>query len=164
MKRDENRYFPMFVNLEKKRILVAGAGNVALRRIRTLLRFGADITVVARDVPAQMREPIETLLSAGEIRLCLQEFSEELLTDEVDIVLAATDDSALNERIGSLCRRKRIPVNNASDRRLCDFWFPAVVFGEDVTIGIAGDGTNHRSTAEAASQIREWMENKYEKD
>ena len=42
-----SRYFPLFVDLEHKKITVVGAGRIASRRIRTLLEFGADITVVA---------------------------------------------------------------------------------------------------------------------
>ena len=40
-------YFPMFVSLEDKRILVVGAGNIATRRIKALMKFGASIRVVA---------------------------------------------------------------------------------------------------------------------
>ena len=39
----ERAYFPLFIDLTRKKILVAGGGAIALRRVRTLLRFGADI-------------------------------------------------------------------------------------------------------------------------
>ena len=48
--------FPVFLDIEDKSILVVGAGYVAVRRIRTLLLFGADITVVAREVPEEQRQ------------------------------------------------------------------------------------------------------------
>ena len=43
----ERAYFPLFIDLTRKKILVAGGGAIALRRVRTLLRFGADIHVIA---------------------------------------------------------------------------------------------------------------------
>ena len=43
----ERPYFPMFVDLTGKNVLVAGGGRIALRRVTTLLRFGAAIRVVA---------------------------------------------------------------------------------------------------------------------
>ena len=43
-------YFPLFVNLEGRRVLVVGGGKIAARRIRTLLEFGCEITVVAPEV------------------------------------------------------------------------------------------------------------------
>ena len=48
-------YFPMFVDIENKKILVIGAGHVAVRRLRTLLAFGADLAVVAKEVPSPRR-------------------------------------------------------------------------------------------------------------
>ena len=43
-------YFPMFIDLTDKKILVAGGGTIALRRVRTLLKFGADIHVIAPEL------------------------------------------------------------------------------------------------------------------
>ena len=57
--------FPVFLDIEDKSILVVGAGYVAVRRIRTLLLFGADITVVAREVPEEQRQEMEEFLETG---------------------------------------------------------------------------------------------------
>ena len=53
----ESRYFPFFIDMTGKKVLVAGAGSIALRRVSALLRFGAVITVVA----PQMREEFQKL-------------------------------------------------------------------------------------------------------
>ena len=47
-------YFPMFIDIEKKKCLVAGGGTVALRKVRVLLDFGAQITVVAPQIDPQI--------------------------------------------------------------------------------------------------------------
>ena len=52
-------YFPLFVNLEGRRVLVVGGGKIAARRIRTLLEFGCEITVVAPEVGEELREMLE---------------------------------------------------------------------------------------------------------
>ena len=49
------RYFPLFVDLEGKKVVVVGAGTIAGRRIRTLLDFGARITVIAPEAVDQIR-------------------------------------------------------------------------------------------------------------
>ena len=49
-------YFPLFVNLEGRRVLVVGGGKIAARRIRTLLEFGCEITVVAPEVGEELLE------------------------------------------------------------------------------------------------------------
>ena len=49
MKADEKKYFPMFVDLTQKKVTVIGAGNIAKRRIETLLSFAGTIEVIAPD-------------------------------------------------------------------------------------------------------------------
>ena len=49
-------YFPLFINLSGKKILVAGGGKIALRRVRTLMRFGADIRIVSPVLCAELEE------------------------------------------------------------------------------------------------------------
>ena len=44
-------YFPMFIDIEGKHILVVGAGKIALRRVQTLLQFRARIKVIAKEIP-----------------------------------------------------------------------------------------------------------------
>lgn len=54
-----SRYFPLFIDLEKKKITVIGAGTIASRRIRTLLNFGAQITVLAPEASEEVRKLAE---------------------------------------------------------------------------------------------------------
>ena len=46
----DHRYFPFFVDITGKKVLQVGAGNIALRRTESLLRFGADVTVTASEI------------------------------------------------------------------------------------------------------------------
>ena len=52
----ETPYFPLFINLEGKKIVVFGAGKIALRRVRTLQFFHTEITVIAREIPDDLQE------------------------------------------------------------------------------------------------------------
>ena len=133
--------FPLFVDLRGKKILVAGGGRVALRRVNTLLDFGPRITVVAdRVCPELVRRP----------------FRREDVEGSEAFVLAATGDDRVNRDICRICREKGVPVNSASDHRECDFYFPAIARGGGTVIGISGNGKNHRAVARMAARIREW--------
>lgn len=132
-------FFPLFVDLTQKEILIAGAGAVARRRIRALCGFAGHMTVVAPEVHPEIRE----LADSYPITFCAREFWPEDLLGK-DFVLAATDDEALNREIYVMCRENGIPVNNCSDKTMCDFQFPSVIKDGDVVIGLNASGKNHR--------------------
>ena len=146
--------FPVFLDIEDKKILLVGAGQVAVRRIRTLLLFGADITVVAREIPEGQRREMEGFLETGKVRLRQKRLEKADITPEFLLVICAAGAPGADGNTKESCRERGIPVNIASDRSLSDFYFPAVVTGEDLSVGIAGDGQDHGRTARAAALIR----------
>lgn len=139
----DKMYFPMFVDLSDKKIVVAGGGNVAARRVDTLLRFAEDITVVAPMFCERLRE----LGGEGRVR-CIGRAYEKGDIRGADLVLAATDSGKVNRVIGEDCREeerrsgRRVFFNAADDKELCDFYFPAVVETDGVIIGINSAGRN----------------------
>lgn len=141
-------HFPLFIDISQKNILVVGGGAVADRRVHTLLSFAGQLTVVAPECTDALRN----LANTGRIRLTPRAFRPEDLIGR-DIVLAATDDSALNRTIAALCRKQNIPVNASSDQSLCDFQFPSIVTNGDVVIGINASGKDHRMVKETRQAI-----------
>ena len=137
----EYPYFPLFVNLSGKKILIVGAGSIALRRAEALSPFGAELMVTA----PEGRPEMEKLA-----------FQEEDLEGAV-LVLAATDDKELNSLVAELCRERGIPVNSCSDRTQCDFYFPGIARRENLVIGVTASGKDHRLAATVAGQLRKWL-------
>ena len=146
----ERPYFPMFIDLTDKKILVAGGGTIALRRIRTLLKFRADIRVIA----PELCEELAQLEEEGKIAAERREYRTSDI-DGVQIVLAATDDHEVNRRIWEECRAAGVTVNVADDRSLCDFYFPSIVMTEDTVIGINCGGEDHAKVKERRIKIEE---------
>ena len=77
------RYFPLFIDIEGKQILVVGAGKIALRRVQTLLQFGAHIRVIAKEIPEEQQEAFYLLVSERKIELEEKPFEEKDLTEEL---------------------------------------------------------------------------------
>lgn len=142
----EYPWFPMFVNLSDKRALVVGGGTVASRRAGTLALFCGDVAVVAPNVAPE-------LASLPGVRVVLRPFEPGDL-DGADIVVAATDDPALNADIARRCRARGVPVNVASDRALCDFYFPGVAVDGPLTVGVTASGRDHRRAARLTRKVR----------
>lgn len=150
---DRTRYFPMFVNLEKRKVLVAGAGTIACRRIRTLLEFGAQITVAAPEICCEL----EQYEAEGKITVLRRKAGEENWED-LFLFLACTDDSVENRRLCAAARAAGILANNCSSREDCDFYFPSVICQEDLVIGINGGGNSHRKVKEVRRNLEEYLD------
>ncbi len=144
----EYPYFPLFVNLFGKKILIVGAGSIALRRAEALSPFGAELMVTA----PEGRPEMEKLAAVWNRR----RFQEEDLEGAV-LVLAATDDKELNSLVAELCRERGIPVNSCSDRTQCDFYFPGIARRENLVIGVTASGKDHRLAAAVAGRLRKWL-------
>lgn len=152
----ESRYFPFFIDMTGKKVLVAGAGSIALRRVSALLRFGAVITVVA----PQMREEFQKLQQQyGTEYLHLEQKTcdPERVTG-YDLVLTATDSTKTDQRIWEACKMHHVWVNVASDQSLCDFRFPALAETEELVVGITSNNGDHKKVRKVSAQIREVLE------
>ena len=131
---DKMAFFPFFIDIADKKILIAGGGNVALRKAQKLLQYGADITVTAPEICAELeRLDGVTLIRRG--------FTDSD-ADGAFAVIAATDDRALNSHIYELCTRRNILVNTVDDPENCGFYFPALVRKNNVTVGISTGGSS----------------------
>ncbi len=154
-----HRKFPLFFDITDKKIFVYGAGRIATRRVETLLAFAPSLTVAAPEASETIREAGR----AGKLTYYETRYVEGGIPDDAWMVLAATDDAAVNEAIWRECREKRILVNVCSDRRLCDFQFPGVAWKDDLVIGVNAGGTDHRLARSWTEKIQkevaeEWKE------
>ncbi|MCI5689129.1 bifunctional precorrin-2 dehydrogenase/sirohydrochlorin ferrochelatase [Anaerovoracaceae bacterium 42-11] len=151
----KNRYFPVFVPSEGKKVAVFGGGNIATRRVRTLLTFDFAVTVVAPDISAELKAMEED----GKVNLIAGSYEEAYL-DGCYMVLACTDNRQVNKQIGADAKKRDILVSVCDNRAECTFYFPAVAAGEEVTAGICGSGRNHGATKRAAAKVREIIKGK----
>ena len=147
-------YFPLFTDLSGKSVLVVGGGIVALRKVEKLLPFTPILTVVAPDICAELRR-----LPA--LDLCERAFRPG---DEANrsLVIAATNDRALNREISLLCREKQIPVNVVDDPELCTFLFPALIQRGSLTIGISTGGSSPTAAIGLKEQIQQLLPERFD--
>lgn len=126
-------HFPLFVDLQGKKCLVVGGGNVALRKARALLEYGASVIAVA----PQFSKEFAAL--SGNIVFAAREFEPQDISGAA-LVCAATNDSDCNRLVHRLCAAQNIPINVADIPGLCTFCFPALVRRGDVVLGISTSG------------------------
>jgi len=149
----EYPFFPAFVDLSDRRALVVGGGRIAARRASTLSQFCPNVTVVA---PA-IHPDIAALAARGQVKVVERAYRDGDL-DGAELVLACTDDGALNAAIVIACRARRIPVNDASDRGRCDFLFPGIARRGAVVAGVTAGGGDHALARRATEAVRRCLE------
>ncbi|MGB6192090.1 MAG: siroheme synthase CysG [Terracidiphilus sp.] len=123
---------PVFLKLDGRPGLVVGAGTVALEKINSLLRTGVKLRVVA---PAA-RPEIQRLSADGQLKWVRRQFDESDLDGQF-IVIAATDDAAVNAAVYRAAVERGIACNSVDDIPNCDFFFGSVVRRGDLQIAIS---------------------------
>lgn len=128
-------YLPIFAKLEGLPCLVVGGGEVAWRKIRMLKKAGAVVTVVALDVEPCVQEAV----SQGAFLWLKEAFKPQHL-DNVFLVIAATNNSAINECVLKAANARHIFTNVVDDTAKCSFIIPSIVDRSPLVIAISSSG------------------------
>ncbi|RLT35259.1 MAG: bifunctional precorrin-2 dehydrogenase/sirohydrochlorin ferrochelatase [Chloroflexi bacterium] len=142
-------YYPIFVEMRDRPVLLVGGGHVALEKIGKLVDAGARVTVVAPElIPA-----VQAYIDDGRATL-QQRVYEDGDVDGMDVVMVATDDGEVNARVAADARAQDIWVNAADDAANCDFILPSLA--QRGTIAIA------TSTGGASPALARWLRERME--
>lgn len=152
------RRYPMFVNLQGRHCLVVGAGQVGLRKIRSLAECGASpLTII------DARQPDAALLELAKrpgVRLLNRRFEDHDL-DGVFLVIAATSDGALNQRIASRCRDAGVLCNVIDAPESGSFIVPSSVVRGDLAIAVSTGGASPALTKRIRKDLQERFGEEY---
>lgn len=142
-------YYPIFLEMKGRPVVVIGGGEVGLEKVRGLLAAEAEVTVLSPD----LHPDLEALKESGAIKHIAREWREGDI-DGFELVMIATDDRSANAAIAAEAKRKRIWVNAADDPPNCDFILPSVVRKGSVTLAASTGG----SSPAMARRLREELE------
>jgi uroporphyrin-III C-methyltransferase/precorrin-2 dehydrogenase/sirohydrochlorin ferrochelatase len=131
------RYFPLFLDLAAKPVLLVGGGDVAARKFALLSDAGAKITVVS---PA-LGDDLATALARGAFAHLAREFAPADI-EGAWLVIAATNDRAVNADVAEAANAARIPCNVVDDREMSSFIMPAIIDRSPVQIAVSTGGTS----------------------
>jgi siroheme synthase-like protein len=130
-------YYPVYLNLTDRRVVVVGGGVVAERKIESLLDTGASIRVISPEVTAR----ILTLAAERRIDLQRRRYQSGDCTGSA-LVFSATDDPEISNAVFEDGRKAGALVNTADQPAFCDFIMPAVVRRGDISIAISTSGAS----------------------
>lgn len=147
-------FFPLFVNVENKEVLIVGGGKIGGRKAQTLREYGANVTVYSEKVTE------EAILADENIKVVNKNASNDEaeireLVKKYFLVVAATDDMELNDRISHVCMSENILVNNVSSKTEMNAMFGAVVKNDEFQIGIGSYGKSCRRSKALKGKVQE---------
>lgn len=128
-------YFPLFVDLQDQPVLVVGGGEVAARKIRLLRQAGARVRIVARE----LNEELAGLAADNSVAHVGTEFESAQL-EGVRLVVAATDDRALNRTVAAAAEARALLCNVVDDPEASRFITPSIVQRAPITVAISTGG------------------------
>ncbi len=128
-------YFPILLNIKEHPCLIIGGGNVASRKVASLLNFNAKVTVLA----PQLCAALQKLQKKGSIKVIKKVYNVKYL-ENFDVVFCATNNKLTNESVRKDCTKKKILLNVADIPELCDFILPAIVKRGNLTIAVSSQG------------------------
>jgi len=129
------RYYPVHLDIQNRNCLVVGGGGVGTRKVATLLDCGARVTVISPVVSHQLRD----FAKSGLIELRERPYQSGDL-DGMFLVIGATDDEGLNQKISSDADHLNTLCNIADRPEVCNFILPSIVQRDDLVITISTSG------------------------
>lgn len=141
-------YLPIFVDLRDRPVVVIGGGAVAMRKVEQLLKAHARVSVVA---PA-LEATLATYRELGRIDYRPVPFSPPQLDGAV-LVVAATDDAAINESVATAARERGIWFNVVDDGPNSNFIFPAIVDRSPLIVAVGTSGNSPTLARRVRTQI-----------
>lgn len=128
-------YLPIFVDLKQQDCLVVGGGDVAARKANLLLRAQAKVTIVSPELSSSMQQ----LLDANQITWLKAGFTVNHIAEQ-RLVIAATDDNAINTQVYETARARNILVNVADMPAMCDFILGSILDRSPIVVAVSSGG------------------------
>ncbi len=127
--------YPIYLELQDRRVVVIGGGAVAARKARVLLDCGARLVLVADKID----DAVVRATTGRNAELIRSKYSKNYLAEAV-LAIAATNNHKLNERIYRDCQELEVLCNVVDVPDLCDFYVPATVRRGPLQIAIGTEG------------------------
>lgn len=149
-------YYPLLLNIQGKKCVVVGGGEVALRKVQMLLEHSAMVEAVS---PAYCPE-LNQLIKDDAIRATHRAYKAEDLNDAL-LVVAATDDAKVNEKVAAEARKKGILINVVDKPDISDFIVPSYFRRGDIIVAVSTSGKSPALARKIRAELERYMKAEY---
>lgn len=143
----------MGLRLRSENCLVIGGGRVALRKINTLIQFGARITCISPEIVKELQR----LSREKKIKYVKAGYFGSTGLKKYKLVIAATDNAGLNQKIGSRALKHRVLVNVVTGKTKGDIIFPAILKKKGMLISVSTNGESPSKAKRVRDRLRDYV-------
>ena len=131
-------YYPVFLDLRGRRVVVIGGGAMGEEKVTRLLPYEAQVVVVSRDVTDEVAE----LADDGTIEWVRRPYRRGDLDGAFIAIVADTSDDAVNQAVSEEARERNVPLNVADVTELCTWITPSVARRGEVIVATSTGGAS----------------------
>ena len=146
------RYYPVFLDVQDKEVVVVGGGEVARQKLTGLQEAGARVTVISPELIPEVQQ----LVHDGRIMHVDREYRDGDM-EGYFLAFVATDDGAINKAVADEARSKRVWINAVDDVPNCDFIMPGVVRRGELVLAISTSGLSPAMARKVREDIEEFL-------
>jgi precorrin-2 dehydrogenase/sirohydrochlorin ferrochelatase len=132
------RYFPIFMDISEKPVLVVGGGEVASRKVEALVKANAKVIIVSPTISTTLK----SLIECQKCEWIHEKYNKNQLSTDLVQVWATTDDSDLNHKIYHDAHELNLLVNVVDDQPYCDFITPSMINRGRIQLAISSGGSS----------------------
>ena len=141
--------FPISLKLQQQPCLIVGGGHIAYRKAVLLAKAGAVIHVIAPEIESNLLE----IVGSSQGQYVQAPFSPDIQLRNYRLVIAATNDKAVNIQVFEACEAEKILVNSVDDPPHCRFMVPAIIDRSPLVVSIATNGTSPVLSRQIRTQL-----------
>ena len=150
------RYYPVFLDIAGKPVVVIGGGDIAYQKVVGLLKASAEVTVVSPELNQEMA----SLAQGGGFRHIERDYEPGDL-EGYALAFVATDDRAVNATVAAEGKERRVWVNAVDDPPYCDFIMPGIAQQGDLIVAVSTSGTSPAMARKMREEIETFLTEDY---
>ena len=150
------RYYPVFLDLAGKPVVVIGGGKIAHQKMENLLKAGAQVTVVSPDLSEEMTD----LAAEARFRHVKRDYEPGDLEGYI-LAFVATDDRSVNATVAREGKERGVWVNAVDDPPYCDFIMPGIAQRGDLIVAISTSGRSPAMARKLREELQEFLTEDY---
>jgi precorrin-2 dehydrogenase/sirohydrochlorin ferrochelatase len=146
------RYYPVFLDVRDKPVVVVGGGHVAHQKLGGLIDSGARVTLISPELSPEVQQFVDD----GKVTHISRGYQDGDM-DGHFLAFVATDDGEINKVVADEARSKRVWINAVDDVPNCDFIMPALVRQGELVLAISTSGESPAMARKVRENIEEFL-------